>query len=73
VEEEMGNQEQAIALLQKTIELKANYWQAYFALGQILDLQGKTAEAANNYRYILENIDPDNDLAQQALAKQNLE
>lgn len=73
VEEEMGNQEQAIELLQKTIELKSNYWQAYFALGQILDLQGKTAEAANHYQYILENIDPDNDLARKALTEQNLE
>jgi tetratricopeptide (TPR) repeat protein len=73
VEEELGNQEEAISILRETIELKRNYWQAYFALGQILDLQGKTAEAASNYQYILDNIDPDNDLAQKALAEQNSE
>ena len=70
VEEELGNPETAIEVLRQTIELKANYWQAYFALGQILDLQDQTEEAASYYRYILEEIDPDNDLAQQALAKQ---
>jgi putative inorganic carbon (hco3(-)) transporter len=73
VEEKLGNQEQAIKILEETIALKANYWQAYFALGQILDLQGKTAEATNYYQYILDKIDPNNNLAKQALAAQTVE
>ncbi len=67
VEEEMGEQEKAIELLNEAIELKANYWQAYYALGRILELQGKTQEAADYYQLILEKIDPNNDSAQEAL------
>jgi len=63
----MGEQEKAIELLNEAIELKANYWQAYYALGRILELQGKTQEAADYYQLILEKIDPNNDSAQEAL------
>ncbi len=68
VEEELGNQETAINLLNKGIRLKANYWEAYYALGKILELQGKTQEASNYYQDILDKIDPNNTSAQEALA-----
>ena len=69
VEEELGNRQSAITILKQAIDLKANYWQAYYNLGQILDSDNQAAEAALNYQYILDHIDPNNELAKQALQK----
>ena len=67
VEEEMGNQKQAIELLKQSIDLKADYWQAYYALGQIYTLQNNSEAAMAQYQYILDKIDPNNEMAQKAL------
>lgn len=67
VEEITGNLDQATDILQQTVALKANYWQAYAKLGEIAQKQGQLELALENYRHILENIDPNNQMAQQAL------
>ncbi len=50
---------------QKSIELKPNFDTARFALGKLFESQNKKSEALEQYRYILENINPANEEVQE--------
>jgi tetratricopeptide (TPR) repeat protein len=56
----IGNNEKAIEILKKTIDMKSDYGSAYFALGLIYIDENKSELAKEQFKYILENIDPDN-------------
>ncbi len=64
----LGEVDQSVSTLQKTIELKGNYREARLALAYILIDKKKFAEAKLQLEYILKNIDPNDSLAKQALA-----
>ena len=57
----------AIETLQKTIELKPNYRNARLALGLLYADQGETKKAKAELEYILEKIDPEDELVKQQL------
>lgn len=48
----------------EAIELKPNFDTARFQLGKLYEVQGKNAEALEQYEYILDNISPDNKTVQ---------
>jgi len=53
-----GDNEIALEILKKTIELKPDYKNAYNALALVYKEQGKIQEAIEQYEFILTNIDP---------------
>lgn len=54
--------EDAISYLEKSISLKPNYKEARFALGSIYKDIGNIEKANENFKYILEKIDPKDEL-----------
>lgn len=56
---EQSNYDQAIELLQQSIDMKPNYAAARSKLGDIFAIQGKIDQAKTEYQYILENITPE--------------
>ena len=63
----IGELDAAIETLQKTIELKPNYRNARLALGLLYADQGETKKAKAELEYILEKIDPEDELVRQQL------
>lgn len=63
-----GEPQKAIELLEKTIEMKANYRNARFAYALLLIDEGEIQKAKEELEYILQNINP-----KDALVKQELE
>jgi len=66
-----GEPELAIQTLEKTVEMKADYRNARFALGLFYADQGRILEAKEQLEYILKYINPDDLLVQQQLAEFN--
>jgi putative inorganic carbon (HCO3(-)) transporter len=65
----LGQENTAIATLEKTIELKPNYAQARYQLAQLYFEQGEKTKAREQLEYILEKIDPNNQEAKELLEK----
>ena len=63
----LGDQETGLQTLKKTIELKPNYEGARVELAKHYQAAGQFELAKNEYRYILENITPNNELVFQQL------
>lgn len=62
-----GQPDLAIATLQKTVQLKADYKDARLALAYLLIGEKRNTEAHVQLNYILTNIDPTDSLSKQAL------
>ncbi len=58
---EQNQTEEGVSLLEQTIEMKPNYDAARFSLGQQYEKSGQPELAKLQYRYILENINPNSD------------
>ncbi len=58
IELSMGKQEKAIETILKAIELKPNYHEARYKLGEIYEENGNCSHAKEQYQYILKNIIP---------------
>jgi O-antigen ligase len=58
--QQQGNNDKAIELYLKAIDLKSNYIDARYNLAQLLTSLGKISEAQNQYQYILDNLTPNN-------------
>lgn len=69
LQNQMGDTKKAIEILNQTTKLKPNYRDAYFALGLLYEEVGETQKAIDSYKYILENIDPQDQKAQDNLKK----
>ena len=65
----LGQEETALQILEKTIELKPNYDQARYALGLFYEKQGKIDKAKEQYQYILEKINPQDEQVLEKLKK----
>lgn len=63
------NLKEAIALLEKTVEMKPNYESARMRLAELYAQQNMTTDAFNQYNYILNHIAPNNEVAQEALER----
>ena len=63
----LGKTQEAITVLNKTVELKSDYRDARFALALLLLEQGKSQEAKKQLQYILDNINPEDPLVKQQL------
>ncbi len=63
----LGQTNEGLLTLEKTIALKPNYEAARTELAQHLINQGKLEEAKAQYQYILEKITPENQLIQEKL------
>ncbi len=68
VELGLENTEHGLALLERTIELKPNYPSARMQLGKEYAELGRLEDAATQFKYILDFIDPANEEAQAQLA-----
>lgn len=68
VELGLENTEHGLALLERTVELKPNYPSARMQLGKEYKALGRTDDAAKQFKYILEFIDPTNQEAITELA-----
>jgi len=53
------NLELALAEFKKSAELKSNFSAAYYLTAQVYEIQGKTAEALQNYQIVLQ-LEPEN-------------
>ena len=62
-----GDLENALKILEKTIELKSNYKEARLAYAFLLIEKGNISEAKTQLEYILKFIDPKDELTQQTL------
>jgi len=58
IELSMNKQEKAIETMLKAIELKPNYHEARYKLGEIYEENGNCSLAKEQYQYILQNIIP---------------
>lgn len=63
----LGDNENAMKVLVKTINLKPNYEQARFAYAILLIDKGETKTAREELRYILTNINPNNQVVKDTL------
>jgi tetratricopeptide (TPR) repeat protein len=63
----IGDIDNTIDILKKTIDMKANYKDARYAYAVILSEKGNKEEAINQLHYILERIDPQDGNAKKAL------
>ena len=70
-EERLGQTEEALISLAKAIELKPNYKNARFAKALVLINLGKKEEAREEFVYILEKIEPNDNLVREELEKIN--
>ena len=62
LEMKLNKLDDATLSLEKSILLKPNYKEARFALGSLYKAIGNTQKANENFKYILENIDPNDEL-----------
>ncbi|MFC1626053.1 tetratricopeptide repeat protein, partial [Patescibacteria group bacterium] len=67
----VAKEDQALSTIQKTIELKPNYRDARLAYALLLDSKGEKQEARDQLNYILENINPNDNLVKQQLEEIN--
>ena len=67
----MGDANQALATLETTVKLKPNYIRAHQVLGSEYSKLGEYQLALEHYRFVLDNLDPDNIKALEAV--KNLE
>ena len=67
VQARIGKINEAISTLEKTVELKENYRDARFALALLYNQKNEKAKAKNELLYILEKINPQDELAKQQL------
>jgi len=65
----LGQEETAIQILEKTVELKPNYDQARYALALFYEKKSQNAKAKEQYQYILEKINPNYEPAIEKLKK----
>ena len=65
----LGEREEALGIIDKTIEMKANYRNARFAKALILIELGGDEAAKAELAYILEKIDPNDNLAREEWEK----
>jgi tetratricopeptide (TPR) repeat protein len=63
----IGENDRAIEILEKTVELKKNYKDARLALALLLIEKGEKQKARENLEYILKFIEPNDPLTTQAL------
>jgi tetratricopeptide (TPR) repeat protein len=63
----LGKTDEAISVLDKTIQLKADYRDARFALALLLLQKGQNQDAKGQLKYILENINSEDPLVEQQL------
>lgn len=63
----IGQYEDAIGTLEKTVELKQNYKEARLALALLYVHEGREYEAVRELKFIIENIDANDPIAQQEL------
>jgi len=63
----IGQEDKAISIMQKTIDLKPNYKEARLAYAFFLIEKKEYQKARNELNYILEKIDPTDSLAKQTL------
>lgn len=63
----IGKINEAIDVLKKTVNMKANYREARLALAILLNEQGQKTEAKEQLNYILTNINPNDSLVKQTL------
>ena len=63
----LGQNEQAILILEKTIEMKPNYKNAHLAYGLVLADMGEKERAIEEFEYILKHLAPDDQLTIQQL------
>jgi hypothetical protein len=63
----LGDQDKAIAILKKTINLKANYKEARLAYAFLLIEKNDKQEAKKQLEYVLQFIDPKDELTKQTL------
>ena len=63
----MGDYEKAISIMQKTIEMKPNYYNAHYALALMYIDTKDIEKAKNELRYILDKISPDDEQAKREL------
>jgi len=69
----LSHSDEAITLIQRAIDMKPNYHQAYYQLGQIYEQQQAYASALEQYRFILDYLIPnDNNLQKKIKALQAL-
>ncbi|OGM08646.1 hypothetical protein A2W13_03120 [Candidatus Woesebacteria bacterium RBG_16_36_11] len=67
VQARIGKTDEAIASLAKTVELKSNYRDARFALALLYTQKGEKIKAKNELLYILEKINPQDEMVKQQL------
>lgn len=60
---------EAKATLEKTVALKPDYGAARFQLAQVYEAAGEPAKALEQYQYVLENLNPEDDRALEAVAR----
>ena len=65
----LGLTQEAIELLEKTVVMKADYKKARVALGWIYQANGDLAKAKEQYLYVLEHIDPNDQFVKDSLEK----
>ena len=68
----LGENEKAEAFFEKTVELRPAYRKAWLDLGEVRTELGKKEKAAEAYQFILDNIDPEDELANKLLGQINL-
>jgi Flp pilus assembly protein TadD len=73
VEISLSDIDGGIASLKEAVELKPNYESARLQLAIALEGQGKTDQALEQYRYIVENINPTHEEAQAKIASLSAE
>lgn len=59
-----GDQDAAIQGLKKCLEMKADYADAHWELGEIYEKKGHYDQALEQYQYLLKNINPNDQLVQ---------
>lgn len=64
----LSQYDQAVASLQKALELKPNYAEARGTLATIYELQNNPQSALEQYRYIIEKISPDDTVLKEKVA-----
>lgn len=69
VEISMGQVDRGIATLEETVQMKTDYEAARFHLAQQYEAQRQPDKALEQYRYILDNINPNNETVKAALTQ----
>lgn len=67
----LNKNEETVKNLEKSVELKTNYKDGRFALGSVYKELGEKTKAFEQFIYILDNIDPKDDLSKKYLLELN--